>query len=73
MPDSRAIPDETVDRGSAGEEPDTDRPPSMALLLFSAYRNMESRIFGALARAGFGDVTPAQGRLFRGVRPVAPA
>ncbi len=69
MPDSRAIPDETVDRRSAGEELDTDRPPSVALLLFSAYRNMESRIFGALARAGFGDVTPAQGRLFRGVRP----
>ena len=68
MHDSRMIPDGTLDRRPAGEEPDTDRP-SLALLLFSAYRNMESRIFGALTRAGFGDVTPAQARLFRGVRP----
>lgn len=44
-----------------------DRPPSVALLLFSAYRSMESRIFGALTRAGYGDVTPAQARLFRGI------
>jgi DNA-binding MarR family transcriptional regulator len=55
------------------QPPDADapgtRPPSVALLLFSAYRSMESRIFGALTRAGFDDVTPAQGRLFRGVRP----
>ena len=56
-----------------GESPDAEplanRPPSMVLLLFSAYRSMESRVFGALTRAGFDDVTPAQGRLFRGVRP----
>jgi DNA-binding MarR family transcriptional regulator len=46
-----------------------DRPPSVALLLFSAYRSMESRIFGALTQAGYGDVTPAQARLFRGIGP----
>lgn len=46
-----------------------DRPPSVALLLFSAYRSMESRIFGALTQAGYGDVTPAQARLFRSIGP----
>jgi DNA-binding MarR family transcriptional regulator len=44
-----------------------DRPPSVALLLFSAYRIMEKRVFAALSGAGFGDVTPAQARLFRGI------
>jgi len=42
---------------------------SVAALLFSAYRAMESRIFGALSQAGYGDVTPAQGRVFRVIRP----
>jgi DNA-binding MarR family transcriptional regulator len=45
----------------------SDRPPSVALLLFSAYRIMEKRVFVALSEAGFGDVTPAQARLFRGI------
>lgn len=44
-----------------------DRAPSVALLLFSAYRIMEKRVFAALRRAGFRDVTPAQARLFRGI------
>jgi len=41
---------------------------SVSSLLFSAYRVMEARIFGALAQSGFGDVTPAQGRVFRVIR-----
>jgi len=50
----------------------TTRPgtqPSVSALLFSAYRAMESRIFGALRQAGYGDVTPAQGRVFRVIGP----
>lgn len=46
-----------------------DREPTVAYLLFSAYREMETRIFTALTRAGYGDVTPAQARLFRNIRP----
>jgi len=67
---ARPSPVALVDEGdSLTAEPLANRPPSLTLLLFSAYRSMESRIFGALSRAGFDDVTPAQGRLFRGVRP----
>jgi len=58
-----------VDVPSTRSPTPSDRPPSVALLLFSAYRSMESRIFGALTRAGYGDVTPAQARLFRGIGP----
>ncbi|MEV4141895.1 MarR family transcriptional regulator [Dactylosporangium sp. NPDC049742] len=35
------------------------------LLLFIPYRAMENRVFAALAAAGFGDVTPAQAKVFQ--------
>jgi DNA-binding MarR family transcriptional regulator len=39
--------------------------PNLGVLLFVAYRAMESRVFGELAAVGFGDVTPAQARVFQ--------
>jgi DNA-binding MarR family transcriptional regulator len=73
MEKPRALPNEIherpVDAPSTASSTPGDGSPSIAMLLFSAYRSMESRIFGALTRAGFGDVTPAQARLFRGIGP----
>ncbi len=39
------------------------------LLLFIPYRALESRIFAALAAAGFDDFTPAQARVLQRVGP----
>ena len=39
------------------------------LLLFIAYRALETRVFDALAAAGFDDVTPAQARIFQRIGP----
>lgn len=47
----------------------TDSPLNLGLLLFIPYRAMESRVFAALAEAGFGDVTPAQARVFQRIAP----
>jgi DNA-binding MarR family transcriptional regulator len=47
----------------------TSTDTSLAALLFSAYRSMESKIFGALHQVGYDDVTPAQARVFRVIRP----
>jgi DNA-binding MarR family transcriptional regulator len=38
--------------------------PNLGVLLFLPYRAMEQRVFSELARLGFDDITPAQGRLF---------
>jgi DNA-binding MarR family transcriptional regulator len=46
-----------------------DTPLNLGLLLFIPYRAMESRVFTALAEAGFGDVTPAQARVFQRIAP----
>lgn len=46
-----------------------DTPLNLGLLLFIPYRAMESRVFAALAEAGFGDVTPAQARVFQRIAP----
>jgi DNA-binding MarR family transcriptional regulator len=46
-----------------------DSPLNLGLLLFIPYRAMESRVFAALAEAGFGDVTPAQARVFQRIAP----
>lgn len=39
------------------------------LLLYIPYREMESRVFRALAAEGFADLTPAQARVFQRVGP----
>ena len=39
-------------------------PDDLGLLLFLPHRELESRVFAALAAAGFDDVTPAQARVF---------
>ena len=42
-----------------------DEELNLGLLLYIHYRAMESRIFAALADAGFDDFTPAQARVFQ--------
>jgi DNA-binding MarR family transcriptional regulator len=39
------------------------------LLLYIPYRAMESRVFKALAAAGYDDFTPAQARVFQRIAP----
>lgn len=43
--------------------------PNVGLLLFIPYRAMESRVFAALASAGFDDFTPAQARVMQRIGP----
>lgn len=38
---------------------------NLGLLLHLPYRALESRVFAAFAEAGYGDVTPAQARIFQ--------
>lgn len=38
---------------------------NLGLLLFVPYRAVEDRVFAALAEAGYGDITPAQARVFQ--------
>ncbi len=38
---------------------------NIGLLLFLPYRALENRVFQTLAEAGYGDVTPAQARVFQ--------
>ena len=47
-------------------EPDE---PNLGVLLFIAYRAMETRILEDLAAAGFDDVTLAQARVFQRIAP----
>jgi DNA-binding MarR family transcriptional regulator len=42
---------------------------NLGLLLFIPYRAMETRIFAALAAAGFDDFTPAQARVMQRIGP----
>ena len=42
---------------------------NVGLLLFIPYRAMETRVFAALAEAGFDDVTPAQARVMERIGP----
>ena len=42
---------------------------SVGLLLFIPYREMERRVFAALAAAGFDDFTPAQARVMQRIGP----
>src|SRR5215208_1076893 len=42
---------------------------NIGLLLFLPYRAMEARVFEGLAAAGFGDITPAQARVFQRIAP----
>ena len=42
---------------------------NVGLLLFIPYRAMESRVFEALAAAGFDDFTPAQARIMQRIGP----
>jgi DNA-binding MarR family transcriptional regulator len=53
----------------AGGDLARDEEPNLGLLLFIPYRAMEQRVFAALARAGFDDVTPAQARVFQRIGP----
>jgi DNA-binding MarR family transcriptional regulator len=48
---------------------DEDDALNVGLLLFVPYRAMESRIFRALAEAGFDDFTPAQARVMQRIGP----
>ncbi|MBB5802471.1 DNA-binding MarR family transcriptional regulator [Saccharothrix ecbatanensis] len=43
-------------------------PDDLSLLLYLPHREMEDRVFAALAGAGFDDVTPAQSRVFQRIR-----
>ena len=50
----------------------TDRPRdrlSLGVLCFVAHRAVETRVLAALARAGYDDVTPSQGRVFSRIAP----
>jgi DNA-binding MarR family transcriptional regulator len=42
---------------------------NLGLLCYVAHRAMETRVFEAVAAAGFGDITTAQGRLFARIGP----
>ena len=42
---------------------------NLGLLCYIAYRSMETRVFEALAAAGFADMTTAQGRVFARIGP----
>jgi DNA-binding MarR family transcriptional regulator len=42
---------------------------NIGLLLFIPYRAMDTRVFQAMAAAGFDDVTPAQSRIFQRIGP----
>ncbi|MDQ4093380.1 MAG: MarR family transcriptional regulator [Actinomycetota bacterium] len=42
---------------------------NIGLLLYIPYRALENRVFQALAKAGYGDVTPAQARVFQRIGP----
>jgi DNA-binding MarR family transcriptional regulator len=44
-------------------------PLNLGLLLLIPYRSMETRVFAALAAAGFDDFTPAQARVFQRIAP----
>ena len=43
--------------------------PAVGLLLFIPYREIENRVFRALAAAGFDDFTPAQARVMQRIGP----
>lgn len=43
--------------------------PNVGVLLFVAYRAMESRVLEAVAEAGFDDITLAQARVFQRIGP----
>lgn len=47
----------------------SDLPLNVGLLLYIPYRAMETRVFEALAAAGFDDFTPAQARVFQRIAP----
>lgn len=42
---------------------------NVGLLLFIPYRDLENRVFAALAAAGFDDFTPAQARVMQRIGP----
>ena len=46
-----------------------DDGPNLGVLLFIPYRHLENRVLEALAAAGHGDVSLAQGRVFARIGP----
>ena len=52
-----------------GAEPEEAEELNVGLLLLIPYRAMESRVFSALAAAGFDDFTPAQARVMQRIGP----
>ncbi len=49
-----------------------DRPAdelNLGVLLYIPHRALETQVFAALAAAGYGDVTPAQARIFQRIGP----
>jgi DNA-binding MarR family transcriptional regulator len=53
----------------AVDEHEDDDQPNVGVLLFVAYRAMESRVLDAVAAAGFDDITLAQARVFQRIGP----
>ncbi|MCU1574500.1 MAG: transcriptional regulator, MarR family [Micrococcaceae bacterium] len=51
------------------DPPHTAAEVNTGLLLYIPYRALEARVFDALASAGFGDITPAQARVFQRIDP----
>lgn len=51
--------------------PDDGAPEELniGLLLYIPYRALENRVFQAVAEAGYGDITPAQARIFQRIGP----
>ena len=48
---------------------ETDERQNLGLLCFYPHRALESRVFAAVAAAGFNDITPAQARLTARIGP----
>ncbi len=68
MPPS-AVDDPKADPAPARDGAQEDEAPNVGVLMFVAYRAMETRVFARLAERGFGDVTPAQARIFQRIGP----
>ncbi|MEY9837915.1 MarR family winged helix-turn-helix transcriptional regulator [Streptacidiphilus sp. EB103A] len=51
------------------EEPEDQGALNLGLLCYIAYRALETRVFQAVADAGFGDMTVAQGRIAARIAP----
>jgi DNA-binding MarR family transcriptional regulator len=70
--DDDAVPAAAVDRADDGADQREDSGAgalNLGLLCYIAYRALETRVFQALAEAGFEDMTVAQGRIAARIAP----